>query len=169
MIHVVEVDAEISPDELRKIFRKKLMTGGAVLRLRDGLGANDLEKIYARFVDEALENNLAGLVLAELARAAVLPTALRENLTACGLQIVRQALAERADASLDAESILQQKTRLVLQLAPEKLHDFFQAHLGSSAEAVAGRLALCNHPELPDDLALLLTRDSESRVRFRMR
>jgi len=169
VIHVVEIDAEISPDELRKQFRKKLMTGGAVLRLREGLSTQDLEKLYANFVDEALENNLAGLVLAELARAEQLPNKLRESLTSSGLSIVRRALSERSDASLDAESLLQQKTRQVLQLAPEKLHGFFQAHLGDTAQAIAGRLALCSHPELPDDLALLLGRDSDSRVRFRIR
>lgn len=69
MIHTIYVSAQSEPEELRKLFRKKLMTGGAVVRLVPGLRGEDLEAITKSFLPGAERHNLNSMVLSEVARA----------------------------------------------------------------------------------------------------
>ena len=174
MIHTVEVDTEISPSTLQKEFRKKLMTGGAILKVKSDLSAEDRLALFHRYLELAGRNNLASLVLIELARAAELSGELSALLAASDVPGVSQALAERADANSELgeqsrEAILRSKYSQIKLYGAAELRQFFQQHLGGTTAAIAGRLALCQHPELPSDLVTLLARDSEPVVRYQAR
>jgi hypothetical protein len=68
MIHTVFVDAGTEPENLKKEIRKKLMTGGAVIRIRNGLTEAEQRAIFRQFSSEALPNSIAAQVLVQLAR-----------------------------------------------------------------------------------------------------
>ena len=70
MIHVFTVNQTTEPEDLLKVVRKHLMTGGAVVRLEPGLSADDLLAIYDRYSPRAEPNSLAAQVLVQLAQAA---------------------------------------------------------------------------------------------------
>lgn len=95
MIHRIEVTSETDPAELKKLFRKKLMTGGAVIRLAQDVAAEDLRVIFTRFSPGAAPENLNSLVLAEIARAPQTDADLRRELSALALPNVQRALAGR--------------------------------------------------------------------------
>ena len=80
MIHTVYVKPEMTVAELRKLVRKKLMTGGAVIRLADELTGEDCERIYSEFSPNAEPFGLASEVLAELSKHPSLPETLRHSL-----------------------------------------------------------------------------------------
>lgn len=69
MIHTLFVSATTEPEALQKEFRKKLMTGGAIIRLEKGLSDDDLKLIAERFSPLVQPYNLAALVLEEVTRA----------------------------------------------------------------------------------------------------
>lgn len=70
MIHKIEIDDTVTFDALAKEFRKKLMTGGAVVRLRDGLTSEQRERIRAEFEPHCKKFGIADEVIRELARPA---------------------------------------------------------------------------------------------------
>ncbi len=73
MIHTLTVDEEFELGALRKEFRKKLMTGGAVVRIPAHLAEDNIENIFAR-LDQALDgtvptrHSIAEEILRELIR-----------------------------------------------------------------------------------------------------
>jgi hypothetical protein len=87
MIHTISIDST----------RKKLMTGGAVLRLAPGLSAEELIEIGKQFLPGVVENNVNSMVLAELARCPELPKSFVKELENLGVESISLALntAER--------------------------------------------------------------------------
>ena len=92
MIHTLFVTPETEPEALRKLSRKKLMTGGAVVRLAPELGKEALHAIWAKFQPEAERFSLAAQVLTELAKHPELDEALNRNLRATNLPEVLRVL-----------------------------------------------------------------------------
>lgn len=86
MIHTIYVDADTEVAALKKLFRKKLMTGGAVLRLADGLTSEQFWSIFERFAPEAASHNLCSMVLRELLESPHSPADLKERLKSLGLE-----------------------------------------------------------------------------------
>ena len=66
MIHTIEVDADTDPEFLKKQFRKKLMTGGAVIRLKKGLSLLECERVVKKFLEFAAPHNFATMVIKEV-------------------------------------------------------------------------------------------------------
>lgn len=95
MIHTIIVDSTTKPDELRKLFRKKLMTGGAVVRLAPGLSPEQIGEIGREFLPGVVENNLNAMVLAELAKYPDLPENLAQELEKTELGSITRALKAR--------------------------------------------------------------------------
>ena len=91
MIHTIVIDSTTKPDELRKIFRKKLMTGGAVIRLAPGLTPEQLVEIGREFLPGVVENNVNSMVLSELARCPELPESFARELENLGVENVKRA------------------------------------------------------------------------------
>ena len=80
MIHTILVAGDVEPATLKKEFRKRLMTGGAVVRLCEGATENDARCLFEKFEAEAKRYNLAALVLEEVARMKGLPSELKVSL-----------------------------------------------------------------------------------------
>ncbi|MFN8389499.1 MAG: hypothetical protein U0136_04335 [Bdellovibrionota bacterium] len=95
MIHTVFVDTETALPELRKEVRKKLMTGGAVIRLRPGLSGEDRRRLFNSFLPNARPNSIAAQVLVQLAEAPDAEQALLAELTEVKLKEVSDALLNR--------------------------------------------------------------------------
>ncbi len=95
MIHTLVVDADTYLADLKKNFRRKLMTGGAVIRLKDGLTAAEQRAIFNRFRGEAQPNNIAAQVLVQLASLAEADAEVLAELSTITLQEVRAALGRR--------------------------------------------------------------------------
>jgi hypothetical protein len=96
MIHTVYVDAETDLLGLKKEVRKKLMTGGAVIRLRDGLTPAEQRAIFNRYSSEARPNSIAAQVLVQLAHRAETDPAIVAELEGVTLHEVKEALRSRA-------------------------------------------------------------------------
>lgn len=92
MIHRVEVDEETAPEELKKLFRKRLMTGGAVIRLRSGINFTGQEKLLARYLPLVQPNNIGSLVLRELAKERPLSPKVEEALRGLGYSLIQKEL-----------------------------------------------------------------------------
>ena len=80
MIHKILINEKTDLKELKKLFRKKLMTGGAVIRLEEGLNESQLISIYETFSIETEPNNVQSMVLRELAKESALPRQIRTKL-----------------------------------------------------------------------------------------
>ncbi len=59
MIHTLFIEPGDTFLEIKKKFRKCLMTGGGVLRLREGLNLSELEGIEKEFVPHIEPNGIA--------------------------------------------------------------------------------------------------------------
>jgi hypothetical protein len=70
MIHKFEIDDTVTFEELKREFRKKLMTGGAVVRLRSGLTPEQCERIRAEFEPHCNNFGIADEVIRELSKLA---------------------------------------------------------------------------------------------------
>ena len=70
MIHRVEIDETTSFEALKKEFRKKLMTGGAVVRIKPGLNEAQLAQIRAEFAPHCKSFGIADEVIKELSKPA---------------------------------------------------------------------------------------------------
>jgi hypothetical protein len=91
MIHTILIDTSVEPEALKKEFRKKLMTGGAVVRLPADLSDTGKNEIFATFAPHARPNNVCSMVLIELAKSS--PSfELAERLGATGFPQVQRAL-----------------------------------------------------------------------------
>ena len=92
MIHTLYVSATTEPEALQKEFRKKLMTGGAVVRLNEGLTETELTSIAERFFADAKRYNLSALVLEEISKVRSLPEALASQLERTNIPEILKAL-----------------------------------------------------------------------------
>ena len=69
MIHTICVDDSTEIKALKKEFRKCLMTGGAVVRLKNDLSTEQIAKMIEVFSPGAEPHSLQCMVLEEIARA----------------------------------------------------------------------------------------------------
>lgn len=173
MIHAITVTPDTALEDLRKLYRKKLMTGGAVLRLAPDLCADDLELMFERFSTDAGPNNLQTEVLEQIARHEACGPWLAEKLSSLNLPRVSDALRARRllpleDGAARREVIAAECSKLE-QMSSDDLRRYFLRHIGEDDDALTGRLALCRCQNLPTDLSYLLERDSDSTVRFHAR
>lgn len=95
-IHTIEIEESTELPELKKLFRKKLMTGGAVLRLQAGLDTKALHELFQRFSPDALEHNIASMVLREIAKSPNLSQELKSLLEETNIVSVQRTLEERS-------------------------------------------------------------------------
>lgn len=93
MIHTLFVSPETTFEGLKKDFRKKLMTGGAIVRLLEGLEGEDLRIICERFLPESKRHSLAAMVLEQVALNKKLPFDLKTTLLKTDLPEVKEALS----------------------------------------------------------------------------
>jgi len=99
MIHTLEIDCESEPQGLRKLFRKKLMTGGAVVRLKADLSPDEREQIFQTFAPDAKEHSLDAMVLTELAKSCGVEDGLYPKLEETRLVSVTRALLRNNQSS----------------------------------------------------------------------
>jgi hypothetical protein len=92
MIHEIEIDRESEPVSLKKLFRKKLMTGGAVFRLKPSLSDSEIAALFTLFSGEAQPHNMCSMVLVELAKSGRLNSEQFESLQKLGLANVERQL-----------------------------------------------------------------------------
>ena len=97
MIHTIVVTPETDPTEYRKQFRKKLMTGGAVVRLSDDLQGDGCRKIYEKFEPLVEEHGIAAEVIRQLARHPLTPKEILPRMKQLGIKLVDEALQRRTD------------------------------------------------------------------------
>ncbi len=180
MIHTLLVDAETTLPELKKLFRKKLMTGGGVIRLRPELTEAEHDKIFEHFSVDADAENIQGLVLTELAREPHLGTKLTQQLVATDNRTVDCALYERGDLGEETRAILANRlpktfiermnltllTKRLAGLGQLELQEWLTTHQGEEAEAVLARRALARVRPLPESLLQDLLQDRDPVVRF---
>lgn len=95
MIHTLLVSPETEPAELKKEMRKKLMTGGAVIRLAPELSTQELEMICEKFKPEAERFSLAAEVLVQAAKHTALGETKRLELRELNLPELSRALDAR--------------------------------------------------------------------------
>lgn len=69
MIHTICVDEATELKSLKKEFRKCLMTGGAVVRLKPDLSTEQISQMIEMFSPGAEPHSLQCMVLEEIARA----------------------------------------------------------------------------------------------------
>lgn len=102
MIHTIPVAPGITPDELKKQLRKKLMTGGAVVRLRPGLSDAEKHELFEVFAPVAERHSAAALVLRALAQDPARSPSLSEKLEQVSVpEVVRDLRAARPARSMD--------------------------------------------------------------------
>ena len=158
MIHTIEIDGSAELEPLRKEFRKKLMTGGGVIRIRAGLVASELQLLCDRFIasSEDRAQGVRALVGQELLRQENLPEAAKQVIIAHG--IIPDTRAR--DTSLE---------RSISVLDDQSLRCFFLGALGEGDEGVSHRRALAKCSHLPADLMFFLGRDPDRSVRFQLK
>ncbi len=71
MIHTLYIEPGETFLEVKKKFRKCLMTGGGVLRLREGLTNSELESIMKEFEPYVEANGIAEEVLRQVSKVNV--------------------------------------------------------------------------------------------------
>lgn len=102
MIHKVLVGRDVTPQELKKAFRKKLMTGGAVLELEPGLTEAELLELLKRFQIEAAPFGLQSEVLSLIVSQIRLTPELEIALLGLGLENVTRAVQATQQTKLQA-------------------------------------------------------------------
>jgi hypothetical protein len=73
MIHTLSVDENFELSALKKEFRKKLMTGGAVIRIAGDVSEQGIERIFLKLEEELVDaapikNGIIEEVLKEIVR-----------------------------------------------------------------------------------------------------
>ena len=164
-IRTIQIDSSVTLPQLRKEFRKGLMTGGAVIRIRPGLSDTELEKLFSAVTAEPDKSEpgdtrvdgVAAIVMQELLREANLPSHLKSQIYSLGLTPdvrARQAEIESiSSASLSAQN----------------LRRLFLTSLGDGGENIEKRRRLAKSAGLPSDLVFLLARDPDASVRFHLK
>lgn len=94
MIHVLEIDENSEPVAVKKAFRKKLMTGGGVVRLKAGLSEDQLAHLVEVFSAGVVANGVQAMVLREVAKVSNLSSELRGRLQSLDLKEVSSEFGE---------------------------------------------------------------------------
>lgn len=155
MIELIEIDENTDPAQLKKLYRKKAMTGGGYLELKAGLGEEQLHLIFLRFLPEISSGNLAEQVLSLLARAAPAGGNLRRELAAIGNSAVARALEQTALPAAETD--------------PEQLRRIYFSSCGPDKQSVAARLELALSRHTPADIRARLAEDQRPEIRFHAR
>ena len=66
LIHTVFIDTSSEYQAIKKEFRKCLMTGGAVIRIKEGLTKNELLEIRNKFYSLLEPHNVASMIINEV-------------------------------------------------------------------------------------------------------
>jgi hypothetical protein len=175
MIHTVIVDRLATPASLKKEFRKKLMTGGAVLSLSSELSEDDILELVTRFSADAHSNNLSELCLLEIAKLATELPLVRSALENLNSPKIQQALITEPDqisagATDTKKRALIEKTKANLLLFEKsELAAFYFDNTGRDELSVINRIALSELQLLPEDILERLKVDVDPRVRVGVR
>ena len=112
MIHRISVGPETVVADLKKLVRKKLMTGGAVVRLDDAAKPEELRQILEIFTPGAEPHGIQAEVLAEIARHPACTPELEQSLRGLGLpgvdrmlQLVSAGRAAAPEERKDQENV----------------------------------------------------------------
>ena len=103
MIHTIAVAPGLTPEELKKLLRKKLMTGGAVVRLRPGLSEAQKHELFDVFAPVAERYSAAALVLRALAQDPTREESLTRKLEQVAVPEVARDL--KGDSARPARSV----------------------------------------------------------------
>ncbi len=174
-ISSVKFDAESDLDSVKKSFRKRLMTGGAVIELPSSLSLEEQSKIFEICEREASDGpGVARLTLVALAKHSELAPESVERLLKLSLQDLERVLFRRelynntSRAIRSIERVSLSKTRYS-SLDPITKREVFLDNIGSSDLDIENRVALVKSGDLPRDLHFLFRRDPSSKVRFAAR
>lgn len=143
MIHTLVVRPGMSAEELRKEFRKRLMTGGAVVRLPQRLTSEEQQLLVEEFLPIAIPHSAAAEVMRQLAAHSDLVPEYVGRL---------QPWAAKKEVFSDTGAALSQQ--------------FFES---VRRDDMRRRLMLARHPQLPESIRQLLERDKAREVRFAAR
>jgi hypothetical protein len=174
-ISSVKFDVDTNLESVRKVFRKRLMTGGAVIELPINLCLEEQIKIFEICEREASERpGIARLTLVALAKHSELLPELVEKLVGLSLQDLDRVLFRREMFSKASSSIRSLERVSLSKIKYSSLNvvakrEAFLENIGSSALEVENRVALVKSGELPADLHFLFRRDPSSKVRFAAR
>ena len=188
MIHKISVAPDTERKALLKEMRKRLMTGGAVIRLESERKwpQIDQQQLLETYASSATVGSVDELVLEQLAQLPTLAASVREALSRLSLPLVNTQLLLRSDLT-DSErsSLLKQLSprkrgpvleqhiiQNLLKMDTQETRLFLQENLGAGNDKVLARIALCDSgktKELPTDVLYLLQRDPSQDVRFAAR
>lgn len=99
MIHTLPITSDTEPEAYTKLFRKKLMTGGAVVALADGLSDQECRAIGEKFIPKAVPHSIAAEVCRALALYPSTPPDTLDALRQLELPLVTLDLQRRADGA----------------------------------------------------------------------
>lgn len=159
MIHRIEIAGDSKLTEVKKLFRKRLMTGGAKLALSPELDGTAQLQVFNEFFagyaeDPQAANGIAEETLILLAQYPLLTQEVRQLLSAIDNPKLLRVLRKKPNESSSYHS---NEAGIVRR--------FFLAHLGEESAAVQARLRLSANRQLPADIKFLLQRDSSREVR----
>ncbi len=174
-ISSVKFNTDSNLESVRKVFRKRLMTGGAVIELPTTLCLEEQNQIFEICEREASEGpGIARLTLVALAKHPKLLPELVEKLVELSLQDLDRVLFRRELISKPTSSIRSLERVSLSKVKFSSLNvvakrEAFLENIGVSALDVENRVALVKSGELPADLHFLFRRDPSSKVRFAAR
>jgi hypothetical protein len=166
MIETIEIDGSAEPAGLRKLFRKKAMTGGGFIRLKPGITADECQTLFRAFLPELLRHSLAERVFVALAEAKETPEELLEQLKGLDNAEVQRMLRRRA---APGQSLPQDVTERETADKEDYLRTTFAESQGEDPDSIAVRMVLARTSGLPDDLRNQLARDPVPEIRFHAR
>ncbi len=177
-IHKIKIDSFIELAALKKLFRKKLMTGGAVLELSKNLDNEQLHQLFDEAKKEVQLPGVARLLLIELAELSSSDEKLLKSLHELEVSEIDRTLYRRSDLPSELAASIKDKghirtleedhkqTLRVETYSFLEQRNYFLGSLGDEKTSVSKRLALLKAKSLPTDLLFLLRRDPNSEVRF---
>jgi len=175
-ISSVSFDSDSCLNVTRKSFRKKLMTGGAVISLPKELNEVEQQKILKKCKPEALEGpGIARLVLVALAKHSDLNSITTKGLLTTGIRDIERILFRRDLYQDSGRGSIRSLDRLAKDkeefssLSAIEKREIFLNNIGSSARDIETRVALVKSGNLPEDLNFLFRRDPAAKVRFAVR
>lgn len=184
-INRLPVNEETEIKALKKEFRKKLMTGGAVLEMHPELSLEKQNRLLDDATAEAGEPGISRLLLVAFAEQKDLSPCLAQKLSALNIKDIDRALFRRPGLlkELRAELLKKEHIRSIERSFLEEslvstfsstpsesiLRKYFVENIGSEPASQAKRLALLSLENLPKDLVFLMQRDPDKRIRFEAR
>ena len=183
MIHSIDVSLDSSIEQIKKVFRKKLMTGGARIELSEDVLPAQHDELFLKFIVDAKPNNIQCLILTELGRAKGLSKKNMARISTLQYPAINRALLERddlpsvlrgslvlgTDESTSRDAAVYIESKKIESMTEDEVRNYFLDHLGDEQDAIVGRIAICQQKKIPEDLKYLLERDSNRRVRFQLR